>query len=135
MTRDEAARLFLGVPFRHQGRNPEIGIDCIGLIVNWGKVLGLPFVDFDFTDYGREPLFGLLETHLDIALGGRLPTELMQPGDVAAMDFKGQIRHVGIIAQGPGYLTLIHTNGALKRVTEARVDAKWQKRIKGIYRP
>lgn len=134
MTLDEAARLFIGVPFRHQGRDPSIGIDCIGLTMVAGEMAGLPFKDWDSTDYGRDPAHGLLESRIAAAPLRSVSKEDMQAGDIVTVDFKGATRHVGIVGQGPGYLTLIHTNGMLKRVTEARIDAKWLNRISAVYR-
>jgi cell wall-associated NlpC family hydrolase len=133
MRLDHAARAYLGTPFRHQGRNPDIGIDCIGLIVLAGEDAGHLFPVFDRTDYGKDPVDGLLEEMLRLAFGP--PLSDMQPGDIVAIDFKGAVRHVGIVGEHPAGLSLIHTNMAVGRVTEARIDWKWRKRIKGVYRP
>lgn len=132
MRLDEAARAYLGVPFRHQGRDPAIGIDCIGLIVLAGRDAGMAFPAFDRTDYGTEPVDGMLQEMLRLAFGP--PVSPMQVGDVVAIDFKGVVRHVGIVGQHPQGLSLIHTNMAVGRVTEARIDSKWANRIKGIFR-
>jgi cell wall-associated NlpC family hydrolase len=133
MRLDEAARLFMGIPFRHQGRDPLIGLDCIGLVILAGQLCDKDFVSADQTDYGRDPHAGLLEGRMLTALGK--PVNGMEPGDIVAIDFKGVIRHVGIVGDGQHGLTLIHTNGHVGRVTEARIDAKWAKRIKRTYRP
>lgn len=135
MHSDDVARELLGVRFVHQGRNPKSGIDCIGAVIVWGTRLGLPFVALDTTNYGRDPHDGMLESYLESAFGPSLHKSQMQAGDVVSVDYFGVIRHVGIVAQGPGYLTLIHTNQRVGRVTEARIDPKWLKRIKGVYRP
>lgn len=121
------ARQYLGVPFRHQGRNPALGIDCIGLLI---LVCGGSEHD---TTYGREPHDGLLETHLRMAFGN--PVSGMRPGDVAAIRWAGPVRHVGIVGEIDGALSLIHTSSGVGRVVEHRLDAKWRKRIAGVYRP
>lgn len=133
MTPDQAARAFLGVPFKHQGRDPLIGIDCIGLLVLWGQLLDLPFVALDVTTYGRDPVDGLLESYLRQAFGE--PVQEVAAERIVSMGFKGATRHVGIVANHPqGGLSLIHTNQSVGRVTEARIDPKWLKRISGVYR-
>lgn len=132
MTLDHAARIFLDIPFRHQGRDPLIGIDCIGLIVLAGRDAGMEFPMLDRTDYGRDPADGLLEEYLRLAFGA--PVAEPQPGDIVAIDYKGAVRHVGIVGEHPAGLSLIHTNMAVGRVTEARIDWKWRKRIKAIFR-
>jgi hypothetical protein len=135
MRLDEAARLFMGVKFRHQGRNPQVGIDCIGLLVMAATVCGLPQVESDYTGYGRDPFDGELEARMADLFGPMLPTSEMQGGDIAVIRFARVIRHVGIIGEHPHGLSLIHTNMAVGRVTEARIDDKWAKRIAGVYRP
>lgn len=134
MRLDQAARTFLGVKFRHQGRNPAIGIDCIGLLVCSAALCGLPQVAGDSTAYGKDPFDGLLEGHLRALFGPPLPPSDMQPGDIAAIAFEGAIRHVGVVAEHADGLALIHTNFRLRRVTEARIDDTWRERIKAVYR-
>jgi hypothetical protein len=135
MTLDHAARIFLDIPFRHQGRDPLIGIDCIGLLVLSGLLAGYRFAAHDRTDYGKDPAHGLLEDQLVTAFGSPIPKPLMQPGDIVAIDFKGAVRHVGIVGEHKDGLSLIHTNEAVGRVTEARIDPKWHARIAAVYRP
>lgn len=135
MRLDEAARGLLGVPFRHQGRNPAIGIDCIGLIVVAGLRAGLAFPAFDSTAYSEDPALGLLEAHLSAALGTPVAKDSLQAGDIVSIDYKGETRHVGIVAEHPHGLSLIHTNMAVGEVTEARINEKWLRRIVGVYRP
>lgn len=135
MRLDLEARKYLGVPWVHQGRDPLIGFDCIGLPVRSGNDGGYAFVVYDTTQYSRTPAAGVLEGYLDAALGLWLPPPTMQPGDLAAIDYCGAIRHLGIIGEHPHGLSLIHTNQAVGHVTEARIDAKWARRIKRIYRP
>ena len=66
---DIAARNYLGVPFKHQGRNPSIGIDCIGLAQLAARDCGI--VAPDWTDYARHPAKGLLESRMALVLGIR----------------------------------------------------------------
>lgn len=135
MTLDEAARNYLGVPFRHQGRDTSIGIDCVGLVVLSLRDCGLPQADLDYTGYSRDPHDGVLEFHLREAFGPPVVKATLQAGDVVAIDYKGAVRHVGVVGlHRDGGLSLIHTNFSVKQVTEAGIDAKWMKRIKGVYR-
>jgi hypothetical protein len=62
----------------------------------------------------------------------------LRPGDAVAMAYGRPIRHVGIVAEHPAYpayLSLIHTDSTLGRVTEHILDAKWLRRIRQVYRP
>lgn len=136
MRLDEAARTFIGVPFRHQGRDPAIGIDCIGLGRCAADLSGHPFALHDRTDYGTDPAHGLLEGYFEAARqAGHIEACEIEPGAMALINQKGAIRHFGIVGQKPsGELTLIHTNFSVQRVTEANIDFKWRRRIKRCYR-
>lgn len=135
MRLDEAARRYVGVKFRHQGRNPKSGLDCIGLLKLAAIACGLPQAAGDALDYGKDPHDGLLEGRLRILFGPPLPFSQARPGDIPAIDFKGAIRHVGVIGEHPNGLSLIHTSTSTKFVTEHLIDFKWARRIAGIYRP
>lgn len=49
----DEARSWVGTPFRHQARIKGLGVDCVGLLVGVGEVLGLEV--YDQTGYGRQP--------------------------------------------------------------------------------
>lgn len=130
---DVAARAYLGVPFLHQGRNPAVGIDCVGLVAAAVRDCGLlHLLPHDFTEYPRNPGRGELERRLREAFGE--PVSDMQAGDVAAIAFHGQTRHVAIVGDGPHGFSLIHTYNHPAKVIEHALDAKWRRRITAIYR-
>ena len=62
-----AARSWLGVPWRHQGRTRQ-GVDCAGLVVLVGRELGL--ADYDTTAYGRRPEGQGFVEHFRAAMDG-----------------------------------------------------------------
>ena len=144
MTLAEAARRFLGVPFLHQGRDPVVGLDCIGLLAAAAREAGLTrYLVHDRQDYGRDPHGGLLEARLracfgEPVAGSPVDLALLHEGDVLAMRFAGPVRHVGIVGvrdyEGP-QLTVIHTDNGVGRVTEHRIDDKWRRRIALVFRP
>ena len=125
------ARALIGVPWNHQGREPVVGIDCVGLLV-----LALGMTEDNIPDYGREACTELLVTTLERYLGPPLPIEARWlPGDVAAIAYGNVIRHCGLLADHLyGGLSLIHTDSQLGRVTEHPLDAKWQRRVRLVYR-
>lgn len=128
----QAARLYLGTPFRHQGRSIRF-LDCIGLLVRSCADCGHPVQDVK--SYGREPFGGLLEKHMTMEFGPPIPKSDMRPGDKVAIDFKGVVRHVGIIGDYiHGGLSLIHTDMYVGRVVEHSIDAAWLNIIKGVWR-
>lgn len=136
MTLVEAARRYLGVPFQHQGRNPAVGLDCVGLLAVSLRDAGMGhYLAHDRLGYSRDPHDGLLEKALAAAFGPPLPRSEMRPGDIVAMRFRGPVRHVAIVTDNPEGLYLIHSYTSILRVTEHRIDAKWARRIVGVYRP
>ncbi|HKY54795.1 MAG TPA: NlpC/P60 family protein, partial [Anaerolineales bacterium] len=121
MRLDEAARQYLGIPWAHQGRNPEIAIDCIGLGILACRDCGIDVPDE--VEYGRDPINGLLESSLRSLFGD--PASDIRPGDIVAVRYGGNIRHVGIVGEHsaiPGELTIIHTDSRIGRVVEHRID-------------
>lgn len=133
----EAARTFLGVPFRHQGRTRR-GMDCIGLVVLSLRAAGVSVADR--TDYGRTPtaarkLWDSLVAELGPpALTRATPADL-QPGDIVAMSWgvAGEA-HVGIVWAHPEGAGLIHTEASIGEVVEQRIDAGMAALITGVWR-
>jgi cell wall-associated NlpC family hydrolase len=118
-----AARSYVGVPFRHQGRTRH-GVDCIGLVVCAARDIGLTLADR--TDYPRDPN-GLLQLEMARQFA---PVESTQAGDILLMRFRGEPQHVAILAGA----TLIHGYASIGRVVEHGLDAKWRRRIVATYR-
>lgn len=135
MRLDEAARTYLGIPWLHQGRNPRVGVDCIGLLALAVSHVGRSdLLTHDLLGYARDPHDGLLEQGLIAAFGA--PVATMQAGDIVAIAFPRVVRHVGVLGEYPeGGLSLIHTwNRTAGRVVEMRLDDKWADRIRSVYR-
>ena len=118
-----AARSYVGVPFRHQGRTRH-GVDCIGLVVCAARDIGITLADR--TDYARDPN-GLLPLEMARQFA---PVESPQAGDILLMRFRGEPQHVAILAGE----TLIHSYASIGRVVEHGLDAKWRRRIVAAYR-
>lgn len=125
----EAARSYLGVKYRHQGR-VRAGVDCLGLVVLAAKDTGRETPDR--VDYSYQPdghlLRGTLQEHLI-----EVPIEERAPGDVLLFWFaqRGYPQHVGI-CNGEG---MIHTHLKIGRVVEFRfMDKFWLRRLDSAYR-
>jgi cell wall-associated NlpC family hydrolase len=125
-----AARAYLGVRFRHQGRTIA-GLDCAGLVVRVAHDLGLS--NADYTAYGHEPdgrtLHTLLARHMDEVAPGE-----MRCGDVVFMAFQAFPQHLGILADGGRPFSLIHAYAPARKVIEHRLDDEWAARIRNVYR-
>ncbi len=125
-----AARRWLGVPFRHQGRS-RLGVDCVGLVVRALEEAGLPVADD--TAYGRRPdwrrLIGTARAQGFVAVA----REDLRAGVIAL--FRGpDWAHLGIVS-GPG--RVVHALGTATggRVVEHRLDGQtWVPRLVAAWR-
>ena len=128
-----AARSYLGVPFRHQGRSRR-GVDCAGLFAVAVHDMGKPY--YNVEAYSREPSNNGLRDAAIANLGDAIPKDQMRHGDVVLLQFVGEPCHVGIITDYPdGGFALLHTFAQVKKVVEHRMDQEWLDRIVEIYRP
>lgn len=107
----EAARSYVGVPFKHQGRS-RAGLDCVGLIVVAARECGLnvPML----ATYGRTPYYPDLKK------------ELMKFGKREAFIFPGAVivykRDTVHIAIATGQKTIIQALNSVGRVTESTLN-------------
>ena len=122
-----AARRCLGTPFRHQGRQPGRGLDCVGLIVCAARECGL--ADYDVTGYARLPQGDSMKEHLLAA--GLLPRDMpsARPGDVLLMRFTREAQHLALMTERG----VLHSYQQVGRVVEHRLDDAWRGRIVGAY--
>lgn len=120
-TREEvvaAARRWIGVRWRHQGRTRD-GVDCVGLIISVARDAALvdeealQRIERQTAGYGRYPIGGSLKAALDAELTS---VASPQPGDVVLLRLAGELRHVGIVGEHPaGGYSLIHSNSVAPR--------------------
>ena len=101
------ARKVVGVPFRHQGSDPETGLDCRGLLewvalVLWGRQIPL-------RDYQRKPSGAEFLEKMRAELEEIDPADA-RFGDAVLIHFPKdtEARHGGILALGSYELMLIH---------------------------
>ena len=136
----EAARGFIGVPWRHRGRN-RLGIDCAGLCWAAYHAAGVTLPDYRL--YGREPHRDGLVAHTAAALGDPVmvaPVDAgaMMPGDVLVMRFTREPHHMGVVGVrdygGTPALTLIHADGDVGLVHEQRMTPDMVARITHVFR-
>lgn len=137
----EAARQYIGVPFKHQGRTPD-GLDCAGLVA-LALLDARGIVIRDVQGYGREPWRDGFEAAVIENLGPPIETDALEVGDIVLMNRRphGPANHIAIVSDYYlGGLGLIHTRSDLYRgqekgrVTEHRLDERWQQRITKVFR-
>ena len=122
----DAARCWLGTPFRHQGRNSK-GIDCVGLIIETARALNLIDETFDYTNYSRRPPHGqAFMKHFADYLVSKNCRQYV-PGDIVALKEPAFPCHCGIIGVLNKLPTLIHAYSPRGQVVEEYFDtSKWR---------
>lgn len=134
----EAARRYLGVPFRHQGRS-RLGVDCLGLLVCIARDCDLKHDEkqiflLDEVDYGHFPdpkrlYFGLMKVFEPVS------REDMHVGDVLLLRIDGQARHLAVVGDySLGGLSLIHAYAPARKVVEHRLDESWMEKVRTVLR-
>lgn len=123
---------YVGLPFAHNGRNLETGVDCLGLIHCLYKDLGIDFPaddgvhieeDWYVTDPNRY-LRNLLQ------LGVAVEKSELQKLDLVYFYIKGTVRHAGIMTSET---TFIHTlQNRYSRIT--RLARYWDYAFAGARR-
>jgi cell wall-associated NlpC family hydrolase len=132
MTLDEAARGYVGVPWRHLGRSRE-GLDCIGLVLLAARDCGIDAPDPGA--YAREPSSQRLRQELAQVLD-EVPLAAARPGDVLVFNLGLYAGHIGIRAEHPDYRvpSVIHAYAPRRRVVEEPLASLDAGTLTGAYR-
>lgn len=134
----DEARKWLGTPFHHQGRCLGVGVDCVGLISETGKALGL--TTHDSVDYSREPDGVSLVRELRVAGLVEVMKDTMQVGDVLVFNIARLPRHVAILSREPGvdgpedFGKIIHAHMGVDNAVETHLARSWMKNIVHVFR-
>jgi NlpC/P60 family putative phage cell wall peptidase len=124
-----AARGWIGMPFRHQGRLKGVGVDCVGLVIGVARELGI--ADVDHRTYERRPdshtVARMLARHMR-----RKPDAARLPGDVLLLAAPLIPCHMGILTERDGTPSLIHAWVTAGRCEE-HVLGYWALRIRGVF--
>jgi cell wall-associated NlpC family hydrolase len=120
----DRARACLGSPFRLHGRDPSIGLDCVGLIaIAWSRVEAAP------TGYAlRNRRDSQWKAVLD-GLASRISSGEMGPGDALLLRAGPEQLHLGLWTG----LGLIHADARIGHVIESPGRPAWP--LIGCWRP
>lgn len=126
----EAARRWLGVRWKHQGRTRS-GIDCLGLIVLVAKELGI--ADTDEKTYSRRPdgkeLLARFRHEMDEVMLNQI-----RPADVLMFADSLYPCHVGFVSEKHGQLHIIHAHATRRQVLEEKYAYEWPNKARKAFR-
>lgn len=125
------ARQWVGVKWRHQGRNKN-GIDCVGLILvtAWGVGLKMP----DTIAYSR---YYIPQVMLDAFLSRDfklIPKEEKQSGDVLLINIGRTPTHTAIYIFEENKESIIHAYAPSRKTKEESLYPILEKRISHVFR-
>lgn len=118
------ARSYLGVPFRHQGRDRN-GIDCAGLVLVVGQTLRLFPRTLSLASYSRLPSGELMQRVQEHCR----PLAAPRPGSVVIIAWTQVAAHVALCT-GP---TLIHAYQNVGCVVEHGYRGRWLKLTHSVW--
>ena len=127
-----AARGWIGTPYRHQASMRGAGADCLGLLRGvWRDLYGaepeaVPAYTMDWSEAaGQERLWQAARRHLIELVPGR-----PAPGEVLLfrMRARGVAKHLGLAAAGADGPSFIHAYSG-HGVVESPLSAPWARRI------
>lgn len=123
------AREMIDTPFIHQGRIPNHGLDCGGLVIC--SLVAAGYSPKDLANYPEIPDGSFVE--LVEEQGQRIAIDDIEPGDFMLFKFEKEPQHIAIVSQiNP--IQIIHTWQSVGRVVENGFDVYWQRRLTGCYR-
>ena len=126
-----AAREYLGVPWRHAGRN-RLGVDCVGLLVLAAQAAGIAVEDR--TAYSRIVDPAALSRAIGAVCRKLEPGTPYAPADVLVIRYGASAQHVVLVSATSPELRIIHAFQTVGRVAEHRLDASWERRVAGHWR-
>ncbi len=126
----DAARAYLGVPWRHQGRSAR-GLDCAGLVILTARDLGLS--DYDTTGYSRHAQGLNFVEHFRANMDG-IAVAVAGPGDVLVFADAAYPCHCGILSERHGVPHLIHAHALRRKVIEEPYTGEWPMKVKFAFR-
>lgn len=132
------ARKWLGTPFHHQGRCLGVGVDCVGIVSETGRALGL--TTHDSARYSRHPDGESLVAGLKQAGMIEIPIVDARKGDVVVFLVRRMPRHVAILSRAPGTDgaddpgAIIHAHMGVDRAVETNIGPGWAKNLAHAFR-
>lgn len=116
----QAAQMLLGTPFRLHGRDPELGVDCVGLVA--------AALDRARINAPTPSRYALRNVAIDDALGFAARAGLVEaggpirPGDIVLAKPGPAQQHLLIAVDGPSF---IHAHAGLRRVVSTPAPLPW----------
>lgn len=125
---EAAALLLVDTPFAANQRAPQVGMDCIGVIVCVARACGIPHSDR--VDYPIQPNGELQQ---ELAARFERVTGEPQPGDVLMMQLErmSEPHHVAILISGN---RIVHAHNRAGKCVAQTYTRFWRQAVRAAYR-
>lgn len=121
---------YVGVPFKHNGRELDDGLDCLGLIYCLYKDLGIDFPSDDGEPIAEDWHKTDPERYVRNLLILGKPVDIPQRLDLVYFYMKGAVRHAGIMVDDNRFIhTLTNRNSRITRLAKY-----WSYALAGVRR-
>lgn len=137
---------YLGTPFRHQGREPGVALDCLGVIVCAAIKTGFVVDDIrTYTRNGHEvsAAVAAMSIFCDPIFVRNDFSGVVESGDIALFYIPGNERlHVAVLESRGENVYMIHSNAGAKPqkqcpegvVERSLVSPDWMLKLRGVFR-
>ena len=127
------AQAWVGVPYRHQGRNRKEGVDCAGLLFGVSDDFG-HHVEVSL-GYSTMPQRAMILDPMNKHCWKPLRQDPLIPGDIGVFWGwnRAEPQHFAFIGGQHGRLTVIHSYSKYMKVVEQSMNSMWMKKFHCLY--
>lgn len=118
------ARALVGVKFRPQGRRADLGLDCVGVVLQVYRIASAEQPSYRLRGQHAEALKAALLTYFD-----EVPYQHLRPGDALLMQVADEQVHMAVHCGR----SIVHADARIGRVVETPGRPPWP--ILSIHRP
>lgn len=123
-------RDLIGLPFIDGGRDPSIGLDCWGLIMEVTRRMGIELPDYHIQCFDAESIISQVKKDRNKWTKVTAPSKGCIVGMARSVEFPDSINHFGVCINSNTFLHSVEKAG----VVSTRVNnSLFKKSIKGYY--
>lgn len=125
----EEVRSWIGTPFMHAGRVKGVGADCVGILIESARALGL-LGDYQNVNYSTtvDTAYLLAEMCKFCRL---VPPRERKPGDILLFSVKGNAQHTGVLVSEN---TFVHAYQSAGKVVESELEPVFARSLVAVFR-
>ena len=132
MTEQELIKKYVGIPYKHLGRDPKEGLDCLGLLMCFFTDMGRDVKKYDYENYSE---YWSVTDDRDYYIE-KWPEEYVKvsvphPLDVVLFqNSKGITNHAGIVLSNNRFIHSCKAGCVVAKLN----DKQWYEKLTGFYR-